>query len=463
MKIKLYIVLAFSFLLLSARAQTFPVDTLTYKGNVNKYINIVLLGDGFTATQQDSFIHMAKKLSTYFLGQQPWSHYKNYCNVFAIKVVSNDAGVKHPNTASDCSTDPFPTTNPDNYFGSTFDSYGIHRLVVANNGSKVAAVLSANLPQYDVVLIVANSTHYGGSGGYFAVATVNGASNEIASHETGHSFALLADEYWAGAQYAMEKPNMTQESDPLKIKWKNWLTSGTKVGINTYPGYAWYHPSTACKMQYLGDSFCRVCGQAIIEEIHAKVNPIETYSPDSLHITTSAQHIRFKLSNINPAPNTLKISWKLDGNAINTKADSLILDQGSLSKGDHHLIAFVSDTTFLVRDSAHTAQYTSIVSWTISKTSSGIDTRSASDYVSYSIYPNPASETIHYHIKSEKASEITASVYAIDGRLISQEPLQKSIGGDFDRSINIRNLPAGTYILKLDINGAEASRTFFKK
>src|ERR1035437_1399306 len=215
---KKIITLCFIFLikLNSVNSQTFQVDTLQYKGDINKYINIVIMGDGYTSSQQNTFITDANNLSSYLLAQTPWVNYANYFNVFAIKVISSQSGAKHPNTSSDCSSaSPLvPVSNPTTYFGCTFDSYGIHRLIVPQNTTNIVNVLAANFPNYDQVLIIANTPYYGGSGGAYATSTVNSSSKEIAAHEIGHSFAHLADEYYAGDNFAAEKPNMTQETNP---------------------------------------------------------------------------------------------------------------------------------------------------------------------------------------------------------------------------------------------------------
>ena len=88
----------------TAEAQSFKVDTLQFKGDIDKYINIVIMGDGYTSSQQNTFRTDAANLSTYLMGQVPWSNYRNYFNVFAIEVISAETGAKHPGTASDCNS-----------------------------------------------------------------------------------------------------------------------------------------------------------------------------------------------------------------------------------------------------------------------------------------------------------------------------------------------------------------------
>jgi IgA Peptidase M64 len=216
-----------------ANSQIFVVENIQYKGDASKFINIVIVGDGFDATEQVKFTTKAKELSDYLFTQSPWSNYKDFFNVYGIKVISNQSGIKHPNNLTDCVSSGAPTSNPDCYFGSSFDSSGIHRLVVPKNTTAIDNVLATNFPNYDQVIVLANSDYYGGSGGFYCTATINTSSSEILAHELGHSFARLGDEYYAGDSYFAEKPNMTKESNVGLIKWKNWLST-TPIGVFNY-------------------------------------------------------------------------------------------------------------------------------------------------------------------------------------------------------------------------------------
>jgi len=42
-------------------AQKFDVETLKFSGNNDKYLNILVLGDGYTAEEQTKFIKTSKK------------------------------------------------------------------------------------------------------------------------------------------------------------------------------------------------------------------------------------------------------------------------------------------------------------------------------------------------------------------------------------------------------------------
>lgn len=436
------------------KAQVFPVDTIAYRGDITKYINIVVMGDGYTSTQQNTFRADADSLISYLFTQSPWSHYAGYFNVFAIRVVSAQSGTRHPNTASDCAGAGVPVSNPNTYFDCAFDYGGIHRLVVANNNANVAAVLSANFPAYDQVLIIANTPYYGGSGGPYPVSTVNSASREITAHEIGHSFAGLADEYYAGDGYAFEQPNMTAQSNASLVKWKNW------TGYNSIGAYqhccggmsaSWYKPTSyACKMEALGLPYCNVCGQALIESIHSLVNPIVSYTPAATTVSQPQQYISFVLSKLmKPQPNTLNIQWKLDNTVISNNTDSVIIDQNTLTTGAHTLVARVIDTTALLRVDGHATIHVSTVTWTINKATSGIALTTADNQVSCAIYPNPADKQLNISFETEKKTEVSIALYSIDGKLIEQLPVAEVNPGKYTNAINIESLTLGAYLVTI--------------
>ena len=119
--------------------------------------------------------------------ESPYNEYRNYFNIYRIEVTSAESGADHPatgilkNTALD----------------AAYDCGGITRLICVDT-AKVNAVIAASVPAptaHDLVLVIVNDPQYGGSGGSVAVASTNAAAVEIVLHETGHTLALLADEY----------------------------------------------------------------------------------------------------------------------------------------------------------------------------------------------------------------------------------------------------------------------------
>ena len=449
-------------------SQVFDVDTIQYNGNTNKYINIIIMGDGYTSTQQATFISDAINLNNHLFLQVPFSNYKNYFNVFAIKVISTDSGARHPNTAIDCSSaSPLvPVSNPNTYLGCTFDYNGMHRLVVPTNNLNIASVLANNFPNYDQLLIISNSPYYGGSGGNYATSTTNSSSPEISAHEIGHSFSYLADEYYAGDYYAGEKVNMTKETDPALIKWKNWMSYN---GIGIYQhccvenSALWYKPHTNCKMQYLGNPYCSVCTQAIVEKIHDLVNPIVNYTPtNSTTINTSNQYIDLKLTELmKPIPNTLKIEWKLDASTISLNTDSVKIDQNSLTNGSHIVSVNVTDTSTLVRIDNHAAIHLSTVTWTINKTATNIKLTSTDNQFSFSVFPNPATNIFNISVQTEKQTNLETKIVSMNGKTVRKTD-KMLIEGKYTNSIDIEDLSIGAYFVIIKLGDTVHTETLIK-
>ncbi|MCA5004518.1 M64 family metallopeptidase [Sphingobacterium bovistauri] len=364
-----------SFLIaLHGSAQSFKIDSLQYQGSSENIVNLVILGDGYTADEIVYFQEDAKRFTEYFFKTEPFSQYINYFNVFAINTISEESGATHTCTASDCPKvhhneenlhprfNQFPTRiavpeiSPNTIFGSSFDNAGIHRLVVPQKGDKIEEVLENHIPNYTQVVILVNSPYYGGSGGKYATATVNFKSNEIAVHEIGHSFAHLGDEYWAGNQYATEGPNRTQEADPKKVSWSHWIgTNG--IGVYSYGAKdsraKWFRPHEFCKMQYLVAPFCSVCQEVFVQTIHNKSNPITRVFPKADQIVDVKDANKFGVNILKPSPNTMRVRWYLNGKILTHNQDSIYLNKGILQKGINTLKVEVKDTTLLVRNPNH--------------------------------------------------------------------------------------------------------------
>ncbi|MBC7884394.1 MAG: T9SS type A sorting domain-containing protein [Saprospiraceae bacterium] len=354
-------------------AQTFKTDTISFNGNPDKFINIVIMGDGYTATEQAKFRADASSLSTYLFNQPPWSNYKSFFNIFAIEAISEQSGTKHPYTASDCSSaSPMvPVTDPNTIFGVTFDYANIHRLVVPTNYQNIVNTLISNFPKYDQVIILANSPYYGGSGGSYATSTTGSSSFEVTAHELGHSFAFLADEYYAGDSYASERTNMTQQTNTDLVKWKNWL--GFKdVGIYQHccggQSDKWYRPHNNCKMRVLGPEFCPVCSENTVKRIHNLVGTnIVARFPVENQIYFCSDSLKFNLSLAKPNPNTLKVVWDINGVIVAKNIDSVSVNKSHLSAETNILRATVTDTTLFIRDPSHNSTHTNITEWKINK------------------------------------------------------------------------------------------------
>ncbi|HZF99448.1 MAG TPA: M64 family metallopeptidase, partial [Chitinophagales bacterium] len=346
-----------------SRAQTFVVDTILNNGDRANRINLVFLGDGYTAGEQTQFISDVNGILDKFFLCSPLTEYKPFFNVYAVRVVSSQSGAKHPNSASDCSTasPAVPSMSPNTYFGATFDYGGTHRLLYCPGTAAINTVLQTNTPWYDKALIVVNTPYYGGSGGNYSIGSVHPSSAEIMIHEFGHSFAGLADEYGGSYCNGLEKPNVTQETNPNLIKWKNWINPGTPIptpaftncgneGLYNGGNYCtngWYRPRCDCKMRTLNQPLCAVCKQEFILKIHQSVNLIDAHLPSSaspVNMASNGTQV-FSAQVLNNVPNTIKTQWKLNGALVATNVSNYTVNAAALAVGTHTLSITASDTT----------------------------------------------------------------------------------------------------------------------
>ncbi|MES2514804.1 MAG: M64 family metallopeptidase [Bacteroidota bacterium] len=456
-----HILVLFFFLGFCVNSQiTTGVDTVWKTGPMSNRINLVFMGDGYTTSQIPLFLSDVNNTFTYLLNVPPFNNYKNYFNVYAIKCESPQSGVSHPATATDVTEPVIPVSAVTNYFNTRFDNYNTHRLIYSMNPSEVYNVLANNFPNYSQVVILGNSPEYGGAGGNYAVSSTHTSAKEIVAHEMGHSFAGLADEYWAGG--GSEKPNMTSDGNASTVKWNQWVGT-TGVGVYPYgtvaPDNTWFRPHQNCKMRYLNQPFCAVCKEAIIEKIHSLITVIDSYSPSSSSIvtyTTATQLFKTKL--VLPNPNTLKTTWSVNGVDVAYNQDSLLLNSSAMPVGNNSLLFTAMDTTLLSRDLTHPFVHTFSVLWNINNLYAGIHEIEAR--LEYSMYPNPTSDKVNLKYKLLEESDITISIIDTEGKTIIAGKTSKQPLGEYKTETDISQLKNGTYFLAIQINSQVINNKF---
>lgn len=350
----------------SASTEVFPVETLQSGGDPANRINLVLLGDGYRQQDQAKLTRDAQAWLAAFKGAAPYGNYAGYFNVKLVHVVSRedgaDNGMHGPGVARDTALGAaFQNASP---AGEPPDD----RLLVVDN-ARALAVASAHVPECTKVLVMVNDANYGGSGGAVPVFSVHPESGLIALHELGHSFGGLADEYATGDTSPLPEsleayPNVTAQRNPALIKWKAWIEGGTPLPtpeawadpdcLGLFEG-AYYHasgvfrPRHNCRMRSLDDTFCDVCGEAIIRGVYGHVSPIDGASPASpLQLEVGAAQT-FALTHPTPSPDTLQVVWSVDGVAVAGSGDRYDLPGGSLAPGVHQVSACLRDGTPQVR------------------------------------------------------------------------------------------------------------------
>ena len=431
-------------LLTTGQAQKFDVDTLSMKGSIDNMINVVFLPDGYTENELEKFIEDAHWMMDALFGKQPYPAYRGYFNCFAIKV---------PSEVSGAANDPDSLIN--NYFGSTFNTSGIWRLVVPQRSDRVQSVLQNNLPQYDQVVMIVNDSRYGGSGGWIATSTTHVDGPEICIHELGHSFGGLSDEYWAGPQYARENINMTQDTDPGKVRWKNWM-GYRSVGIYAHSeSPTWYRPHQNCEMRYLNSQFCSVCREAIVDRILDLVNPVIDYFPNEGNFILYNQDVDFSVRLLKPEPSTMSIRWTLNADSIGSNRDSIHILSTQLIPGDNKVVAFILDTTQFIRNSMHSRVHLNKVIWDFSNAGTGIQPYEIHQQkFNFDIYPNPVSDFLQISWTLDIPSSIQYRVLSIEGKELYRSAIKDYQLGRFTETIDLRNvgLSKGIHYLQIQVD-----------
>lgn len=454
-----------SVLVFTIHAQTtvLGVDTIWKSGPINKRINLVIMGDGYTSSEMALFSTDVTNIFNYMFTTPPFSYYKNYFNVFAIKCASPQSGVTHPGTATDVTEPASPIYFINNSFDTRFDNFNTHRLIYSNNSAAIYNVTAGYFPNYDQLVILGNSPEYGGAGGAYAVSSTNSNSREIVMHELGHSFAGLADEYWAGPSYATEKPNMTADNNPGTVKWTQWMginSIGTYPYTSTSPGNAWFRPHQNCKMRFLNSPFCSVCKETIIEKIHDLTNPIDSYKPTATTITYSnSAGPWYKIKSVKPEPNTLQIQWDIDGTVLGTNVDSVQVLEGMLHNGTNYLTVNVIDTTTVSKSiDPHMISHNYRVIWGINYSNVGIT--EIVPQIEYHVFPNPTSNVVSVKYNLLKDAEIGFSVVDINGKTVMEIKSKTQQQGEHQSEINISSLPSGNYFLSIHLNNQNLNNKF---
>lgn len=264
------------------RKAVFPRKEILISGNPGEKVDIVIIPDGYTKEEMNKFISDANKFSDYLFKASPFKENKSKFNVYAILAPSVDSGTDIPGDGIWKNT----------VVGTTFYTFDSERYLMTSENKSLRNVAS-NAP-YDQIYIIVNTSKYGGGAIYNHYATCvseNIHGEYIFSHEFGHSFAGLGDEYYESSTsynefYPLDveppDPNLTTLVD-FERKWKNMIDKDTpvptpnelkyksEVGVFEGGGYVAkgvYRPAYDCSMKSISvDNFCPVCRNAIQQMI----------------------------------------------------------------------------------------------------------------------------------------------------------------------------------------------------
>lgn len=270
-------------------------DITTVQDNGDTAIDFVIVGDGFTSSEQAFFTTKAVEAQNYILTSLPFNAETSKINIHHMEIHSNESGISVEGGVQ-----------VDNFFGSYRNREGLYhytgydynqRVVLRNHLKKI-------FEKKVYVIMIVNDSEYGGSGEFISdkllsvvqstYDTQHGLFRELVLHELGHSFGDLADEYGGSCTNAdrpddwdpvfYDKKNVTFDNVNDR-KWDFLSNPQYILGAN-YCDNEWYRSSPAGLMRStVSGNEHNELGQILITE---RINEDVAYNSNLISITTAS-------------------------------------------------------------------------------------------------------------------------------------------------------------------------------
>jgi hypothetical protein len=287
--------------------------TVVDNGNPRNRLDIAIIGDGYTASEQELFQTHVEQVIEAFRGTEPIGTYFRHFNFHRINLISAESG-----TDDRYASPPLKRRTALNTF---YSSISDRRLVGPDVWVMTVATLSG--APWDGILVLVNYPIYGGATsplmlvGYVSTGQETrtgrptGSFATTAVHEAGHAIAKLMDEYTGDLPdidfaRGWSLPNLLPwanvDMNARKPKWRAWLAPNVPLPTTesdetadvigafegaAYTSFAVYRPEQRCLMNGPGrdrvnrasDHFCRVCSEQWIKTIYEKSKIADAFSP----------------------------------------------------------------------------------------------------------------------------------------------------------------------------------------
>jgi len=247
-------------------------------GDPHTSLDIAFIAEGYTRGEMEKFRNDVKRMAEIIFAEAPFDKYKDQINIWAVEAPSQESGTDVPGEGIYVNT----------ALSSSYYTFDVDRYLTTQDIRRVNDYAAA--APHDQIIVLINSTRYGGGGVYnyySAVTADHKFTPQVLTHEFGHGFAGLGDEYYS-SEVAYEEfypldvepwePNITTRVN-FDAKWKNMIAKSVPVptpndkrytgvtGLFEGGGYSAkgiYRPSFDCRMKSnQADSFCEVCQGAL--------------------------------------------------------------------------------------------------------------------------------------------------------------------------------------------------------
>ena len=302
-------------------------------------VDLAVMGDGFTvdSASQRKQEKWAKLCIDVLWNEKGLSQYRSYFNVYFVRLGSLEEGVD-------------PQLSPDQLRKIQEKNRGRSKSRQKKTNFSTALEAKAAGPQGQVVMdrklvykwldiadgdikgagddrYVIAFAQFGKLGmGGGGIANVGRPDKSVTTHEFGHAFSRLRDEYANNpnaprGMYAktLNSPNSwvsDKEPKPSEVPWAHWLKKRAKgVGIHeggaTFKKGVW-RPARGCAMNAAGNNaFCPICREQTILVIYEHVSPIDDAQPaPSQEIEMTEGDKRFlTVVPMEPHKHKLNVDW----------------------------------------------------------------------------------------------------------------------------------------------------------
>lgn len=250
-------------------------------GDSKECIDVVILAEGYTADEMETFIADAITTKKEILNYEPFRSHSEKFNFIVVTSPSLESNVSVPQHGEWRET----------AVSSNFMTFYMPRYLTSGNVYDMYDLVT-NIP-CEHFIILANTNTYGGGGIYNSYTLTTAHHKDfrpVVVHEFGHSFAGLGDEYFYdnnddndnmhSLKHEPWEPNITTLVD-FESKWADMLPYGIEVPtavtpertanytVGLYEGGGYlskgiYRPADVCRMRNnTAERFCPVCERAI--------------------------------------------------------------------------------------------------------------------------------------------------------------------------------------------------------
>jgi hypothetical protein len=329
----------------SLTAQT--VTTVLNNGTTETRYDMVILGDGYTASEQATFNQDVNTFLSALFQKTPYNIFAAYYNVHTVFRASAQSGADRP--------DETPPVFVNTAYEATYNYGGVDRCLYIQNTSLALADAALAPANEGRILVMVNDDRYGGCASTFAVSYNGSQMSEVQAHELGHSMGQLADEYeYSGQTYTGPEPSSANiTTSPTGQKWSLW--HGTE-GVSAFEGagynqYGLWRPRINCLMRSLGQVLCRVCQENIVKVTNSIADVITATVPSSSSVMVPRPNVQpFSIAHFVPAGNNPTFEWEIDGVVQpGQTGPSLILNSTQIALGSHTVKVTLKDQSDRVR------------------------------------------------------------------------------------------------------------------